>query len=288
MIITMSKNLKIGDIVYENIASIQLPTSNGTTARFCDNSLVDATASDVATGKIFVDSEGNVIPGTASFGEGNPSPKIVVKQTENQTITLTGLTAILDAIDSDAGIYEIKPDRVLVKVTASDEKTHKAGNVTVGGIDMGSSEYVAVIGDGIVVSATPATKKETINDKPFPSDPVVIAGLMNNQRQLIGADYTFKLQEAGHASAMFTLTTNNGDNIGDLSIAKVTIDNLTPIITPVLMDSAHPTMLLFTIEDTTVASYLMGRGEANNKYWGHPSYENPPAVNMSVTIEKVA
>ena len=56
---------------YVNVPYIDLPKTGGGTARFDDCSVVTAEASDVASGKIFVASDGTVTTGTSSGGGGS-------------------------------------------------------------------------------------------------------------------------------------------------------------------------------------------------------------------------
>ena len=53
---------------YEDVPAVNLPAVGGGTAKFTDASVVTATPSDVASGKVFVDSNGDTQTGTASGG----------------------------------------------------------------------------------------------------------------------------------------------------------------------------------------------------------------------------
>lgn len=53
---------------YEDVPAVNLPAVGGGTAKFTDASVVTATPSDVASGKVFVDSNGDEQIGTASGG----------------------------------------------------------------------------------------------------------------------------------------------------------------------------------------------------------------------------
>ena len=65
----MSKSVTLWGATYLNVPAITVPSGSGT-ARFDDCSVVTATASDVAQGKVFVASDGTVTTGTNSGGGG--------------------------------------------------------------------------------------------------------------------------------------------------------------------------------------------------------------------------
>lgn len=68
----MAQNVTLLGASYSECPAILLPKTGGGTARFDDCSVVTATASDVAFGKIFVASDGTITAGAASGG-GTPS-----------------------------------------------------------------------------------------------------------------------------------------------------------------------------------------------------------------------
>ena len=64
----MAQNITLLGANYSAVPAVQLPKTGGGTARFDDCTVVTATASDVASGKVFVASDGTVTTGTASGG----------------------------------------------------------------------------------------------------------------------------------------------------------------------------------------------------------------------------
>ena len=66
----MAQNVTLWGASYSNCPAIQVPKTGGGTARFDDASVTTATASDVASGKIFLAANGTVTTGTASGGSG--------------------------------------------------------------------------------------------------------------------------------------------------------------------------------------------------------------------------
>lgn len=70
----MSKNITILGANYSNVPAVRLPQTGGGTARFDDCTVVTATAGDVASGKVFVASDGTITTGTASGGGGVDCP----------------------------------------------------------------------------------------------------------------------------------------------------------------------------------------------------------------------
>lgn len=66
----MAQNITIMGASYSDVPAVQLPKTGGGTARFDDASVTTATASDVASGKVFLASDGTITTGTASGGGG--------------------------------------------------------------------------------------------------------------------------------------------------------------------------------------------------------------------------
>lgn len=64
----MAQNVTIMGASYSNVPAVTLPKTGGGTARFDDASVTTATASDVASGKVFLASDGTITTGTASGG----------------------------------------------------------------------------------------------------------------------------------------------------------------------------------------------------------------------------
>lgn len=87
----MSKNISLLGAVYSNVPSILLPQQGGGTARFDDASVTTAVASDVASGKIFLASDGTITTGTASGGGG--SGFTLLKTTSLGTLSTSSTSA---------------------------------------------------------------------------------------------------------------------------------------------------------------------------------------------------
>lgn len=66
----MAQNITLMGASYSAVPAVTLPKTGGGTARFDDASVTTATASDVASGKVFLDSNGTITTGTASGGGG--------------------------------------------------------------------------------------------------------------------------------------------------------------------------------------------------------------------------
>lgn len=66
----MAQNISLMNASYSAVPAVLLPKTGGGTARFDDCSVVTASASDVASGKIFVASDGTITTGTSSGGGG--------------------------------------------------------------------------------------------------------------------------------------------------------------------------------------------------------------------------
>ena len=64
----MSQNITLMGASYTAVPAVTLPKTGGGTARFDDATVTTATASDVASGKVFLASDGTITTGTASGG----------------------------------------------------------------------------------------------------------------------------------------------------------------------------------------------------------------------------
>lgn len=66
----MAQNITLLGASYTAVPAVTLPKTGGGTARFDDASITTATASDVASGKVFLASDGTITTGTSSGGGG--------------------------------------------------------------------------------------------------------------------------------------------------------------------------------------------------------------------------
>lgn len=66
----MAQNISLLGASYSAVPAVMLPRTGGGTARFDDCTVVTAAASDVASGKVFVASDGTITTGTNSGGGG--------------------------------------------------------------------------------------------------------------------------------------------------------------------------------------------------------------------------
>lgn len=85
----MKVNVTIAGASYSEVPSILIPLKNGGRARFCEVSDTTAKAADVAKGKKFYTSEGELVTGTADLSQADARKTITLIQKEHQTITLT-------------------------------------------------------------------------------------------------------------------------------------------------------------------------------------------------------
>ena len=63
----MAQSISLWGATYSNVPAILLPKSTSGTARFTDTTVVTASESDVASGKVFVKSDGSTANGSLSF-----------------------------------------------------------------------------------------------------------------------------------------------------------------------------------------------------------------------------
>ena len=101
----MAQNIILMGASYSAVPAVQLPKTGGGTARFDDASVTTATASDVASGKIFLASDGTITTGTASGGGSSKNTQVVQGTTRTTSSTLTAIGAELTV--SKTGTYDI-------------------------------------------------------------------------------------------------------------------------------------------------------------------------------------
>lgn len=91
----MAQNITLLGASYSAVPAVVLPKTGGGTARFDDASITTATASDVASGKVFLASDGTITTGTSSGGGGSSSwTKVCEKSYQVANFTTTTATNI--------------------------------------------------------------------------------------------------------------------------------------------------------------------------------------------------
>ena len=83
----MAQNITLLGASYTDVPAVTLPKTGGGTARFDDVSVTTATASDVASGKVFLASDGTITTGTSSGGGGGSSAWTKIAETSYQVST---------------------------------------------------------------------------------------------------------------------------------------------------------------------------------------------------------
>lgn len=101
----MAQNITIMGASYSAVPAVTLPKTGGGTARFDDASVTTATASDVASGKIFLASDGSITTGTASGGGSSKNTQVVQGTTRTTSSTLTAIGAEMTV--SKTGTYDV-------------------------------------------------------------------------------------------------------------------------------------------------------------------------------------
>ena len=89
----MAQNITLLGASYSDVPAVVLPKTGGGTARYDDASITTATASDVASGKIFLASDGTITTGTSSGGGGASN---IVTGTFKGTTTGTAMDITLN------------------------------------------------------------------------------------------------------------------------------------------------------------------------------------------------
>ena len=101
----MAQNITIMGASYSAVPAVTLPKTGGGTARFDDASVTTATASAVASGKIFLASDGTITTGTASGGGSSKNTQVVQGTTRTTSSTLTAIGAEMTV--SKTGTYDV-------------------------------------------------------------------------------------------------------------------------------------------------------------------------------------
>lgn len=97
----MAQTIQIANATYPDVPSIVCNKSGGGTAVFADPSRITSVASDVASGKIFMQADGTLGTGTASGGGGSSYTLLTSKEyTRNQGTSTT--TNVIETLSLDA------------------------------------------------------------------------------------------------------------------------------------------------------------------------------------------
>lgn len=119
----MAQNITLLGASYTSVPAVTLPKTGGGTARFDDASVTTATASDVASGKVFLASNGTITTGTASGGGGSSWTKVCEKTVKVNTTSTTAGTVETWA----TGHTEIWTSDKIVYVRIRDTAGKRAG-----------------------------------------------------------------------------------------------------------------------------------------------------------------
>lgn len=166
----MKVNVTIAGASYSEVPSILIPLKNGGRARFCEVSDTTAKAADVAKGKKFYTSEGELVTGTADLSQADARKTITLIQKEHQTITLTCNHPDLSSqTDSDGNTVYATTYQDTLSINLKADTDYYAGKITINGEEQESSStnpqlaYIsAPISNGMIVSATDAAPIPTV------------------------------------------------------------------------------------------------------------------------------
>ena len=146
----MAQNITLMGATFQNCPAVLLPKQGGGTARFDDASVTTATASDVASGKVFLAANGTITTGTNSGGGGGSGLTLLATlsmgtiSTSSTQATDTGKSISVSGINSyDALIVE----------TSVDTKTNNRHAATIGFIWLTASSAVGTKNGGTIATA---------------------------------------------------------------------------------------------------------------------------------------
>lgn len=166
----MKVNVTIAGASYSEVPSILIPLKNGGRARFCEVSDTTAKAADVAKGKKFYTSEGELVTGTADLSQADARKTITLIQKEHQTITLTcNHPELSSQTDSDGNTVYATTYQDTLSINLKADTDYYAGKITINGEEQESSStnpqlaYIsAPISNDMIVSATDAAPIPTV------------------------------------------------------------------------------------------------------------------------------
>lgn len=177
----MKVNVTIAGASYSEVPSILIPLKKGGRARFCEVSDTTAKAADVAKGKKFYTSEGELVTGTADLSQADARKTITLIQKEHQTITLTcNHPELSSQTDSDGNTVYATTYQDTLSINLKADTDYYAGKITINGAEQESTgsnrqnAFASVsISNGMVVSATDAIPIPTV---PFTDVSLTLTG----------------------------------------------------------------------------------------------------------------
>lgn len=144
----MAQNITLLGASYSAVPAVQLPKTGGGTARFDDCSVVTAVASDVASGKIFVASNGTVTTGTASGGGGGIGT--LLNTTSIGTVNTTSTSAA--SLNVSLSVSSINAYDLLIVESSVNSVTNNRHTATVAVIFLTASSTVGTKNGGAIAT----------------------------------------------------------------------------------------------------------------------------------------
>lgn len=101
----MAQNITLMGASYSAVPAVTLPKTGGGTARFDDASVTTATASDVASGKVFLAADGTITTGTSSGGGSSKNVQVAQSTSRATSSTYTKLVSLTCATSGTYDVY---------------------------------------------------------------------------------------------------------------------------------------------------------------------------------------
>lgn len=154
----MSQNITLLGASYSAVPAVTLPKTGGGTARFDDATVTTATASDVASGKVFLASDGTVTTGTASGGGGG-GVGTLLNTTSLGTISSSSTSAA--SLNISLSVSGIDSYDLLIVESSVNTETNNRHTATVGLIFLTASTTVGTKNGATIATAKWNSKRSS-------------------------------------------------------------------------------------------------------------------------------
>lgn len=238
----MAQNITLLGANYSNVPAVKLPKQGGGTARFDDCTVVTASASDVASGKVFVASDGTITNGTASGGGDIEVDQLNVSASGTYTapsghayspvVVPGGSSTAPSTISGTSASVSTGTNTLTLSKTVSVTPTVSAGYVTSGTAGNSSVSLTASVTTKAAATITPTTSNQTISSGTYltgtqtiSGDANLVAGNIKSGTTIFGVTGTYSGGGTSKNAQILQSTTRTTSTsytklCGDLTVSK--------------------------------------------------------------------